>query len=263
MALVAALGLAGCDPAPFGNPFGGASGGGSAGSDDAGYTILLYVLNDPATHVRDADRYQKALSGTVGWKGVFAVHKAGHSELFWGRYRSPTKAGKDLQTAKAYRTKDGLPLFAKAMIVPLPGKDIGPSQWDLKNVQADYSLLVATFRDDPERNYVGRQRFAIEYCRRLRKHGYESYFYHGKVISHVTIGAFGKGSVRLVKTPTGQKPQVLDLRVKAIQKDFPMLAVNGTGVNDILRDPRTGKMIRIPRKTYLIRVPKGKAADAR
>jgi hypothetical protein len=48
-----------------------------------------------------------------------------------------------------------------------------------------------------------------------------------------------------------------------LQQDFPLLAVNGGGVNDIPLDGQgrplldaQGQPIRIPGKTYLIRVPR-------
>jgi len=222
------------------------------------YSILLAVLSDPVNHVRDADYYKKVLTEKLGWKDVFVVHKAGNSTVFWGHYRTWKEAEPNLKIAKAYRAANGYAVFAKAFIVPLPGKDIGPAEWNLKNVKSPYSLLVAVFRDDPERKYFGRKRFAVQYCRRLRKAGYEAYFYHSPAASHVTIGAFGPESISIKKGPEGETLEIKDPRIKALQQDFPYLAVNGAGMNEIVYDRKTGKEIRIPVKTYLIRVPRGK-----
>jgi len=227
------------------------------------YSILLYVLTDPATHVQAAEAYKKALSEKVGWKGLFVVHKAGRSELYWGRYNSPEQAQKNLRTAKAYRTLNGTPLFAQALVVPLPGKDIGPREWNLRNATGEYTLLVAVFKDVRERNYVGRRRFAVKYCRQLRERNYDAYYWHGPAVSHVTIGSFSANAVRVQDLGRGRRRiDILDPRIKALQKDFPRMAFNGVGVNDIVRSP-DGRRIRIPRKTVLVRIPRGEPADER
>ena len=222
------------------------------------YSILLSVHKDPAGHVQNANYYKKVLTEKVRWRGVFVIHKGGHSEVFWGRYRTPKAAEANLKTAKKYRTANGIALFAKAIVVPLPGKDTGPAKWNLNNVgeSAYYSLLVAVFRNDPQRNYVGRRRFAVDYCRQLRKGGYEAYFHHGPAVSHVTIGAFGSKAVTISKGPRGETMKINDPAIKPLQKDFEFLALNGRSVDEVVRDRRTGKQIRLARKkTYLIRVP--------
>jgi hypothetical protein len=264
IALAAALAAAGCETDLF--PGATSTTPGTGDRSDApdsqadAYTILLYVLNDPVRHVQDAD----TIIETLGWQGLFAVHKGGHSELFWGRYDSPEKADKNLKAAKAYRTPGGVPLFAKAMVVPLPGSDIGPKQWRLDGLDAQYSLLVAVFKDVPDRKYLGRRRRAVEYCQRLRDHGYESYFQHGKVVSHVTIGAFGREAVRERKTRRGQTLEILDPRIKKLREDFPELQVNGNIVTDIFRDRHTGKITRrVTRQSHLIRIPRSQGNDAR
>lgn len=270
--LAAALAAAGCELDTFSQGAGprqwptatGAGAGRSAPpAEEDAYTILLCVLNDPVRHVRDAEAYRKAMTEKVGWKGLFVVHKGGHSELFWGRYGSPADAEKDLRTAKSYRTQTGMPIFAKAIVVPLPGRDIGPEAWRLDKAKGEYSLLVAVFKDVPEKKYVGRRRFAVDYCRRLREHGYPGYFHHGKVVSHVTLGAFARNAVRERKTRQGQQLEILDAGIKKLRADFPELQVNGNTVTDITRDSRTGKVIRsAERQSYLIRIPRGEAGDA-
>ncbi len=230
-------------------------------------SILLFVLRDPGNHNQDAEYYRKVLTEKVGWKGLFVINKAGHSELYWGRYRSwnDKKAEANLKTAKKYRTSNGKALFAGAQIVPVPGKNVGPAEWDLINVpdSAYYSLLVAVFRDDPKKNYVGRRRFAVDYCRELRKSGYEAYFYHGQAVSHVTIGAFGTKSVSVKKSPRGEIVKINDPKIKSLQKDFEFLALNGRSIDEFVLDGKTRKRIRLPRKkTYLICVPgKSKHGD--
>ncbi len=254
--LLAALVSAGCNGSSLFGPRVHTSASRTVQEDH--YSILLSVHKDPASHVQDANYYKKVLTQKIGWRDIFIIHKGGHSEVFWGRYRTPKDAEANLKTAKKYRTANGIALFAKAIIVPLPGKETGPAKWNLNNVaeSAYYSLLIAVFRDDPQRNYVGRRRFAVDYCQRLRKGGYEAYFHHGPAISHVTIGAFGKKAVTVKKSPRGETMKINDPAIKSLQKDFEFLALNGRSVDEVIRDKRTGKRIRVARKkTYLIRVP--------
>ena len=257
--LAATLATTGCEA--------GADAGGTLGqalgraTEEERFTILLCQLRDPQYHVRNARRYKEVLTRQLGWKGVFVVHKAGHSEVFWGRYRTVDDAQKNLRTAKAYRTRNGLPIFAKALVVPLPGRQVGPPQWDLRNAPGMYSLLVAVFRDEPERNYIGRERFAVAYCRKLRQSGYEAYYYHDRALSHVTIGSFGPEDVTIRRRDQREVLEILNPRIKQLRRDFPDLAVNGVGVADITYDPVTGRRTRRVMKTYLIRIPKGKGGE--
>jgi hypothetical protein len=137
------------------------------------------------------------------------------------------------------------------MVGPLPGADIGPAAWNLRNVKAPYTYLVATFSDMPERNYVGRKQFAVNYCKQLRDSGYEGYFFHGSVVSLVTVGAFPASSV----LQTDNQARIVDPRVDALKRDFPHLAVNGpTGEQEILVDA-SGKRTAVLKPTILIKVP--------
>jgi hypothetical protein len=266
--------LTGCSDGDFWNPWAGPSAHPSAAraapaapaapADATVHSILLRSFNDPTDHVQQARYFEKTLAEKLGWKGLFVLTQAGHSELYWGQYRSVEEAQTNLKAAKAHRALDGSAPFPQAMVLPLPGPDIGPPEWNLKNCKASYSLLVAVFQDDPQRKYVGRKRFAVDYCKRLRDSGCEGYFYHGPAASHVTIGAFAADSVAVGQDERGQETlTITDPRIKALQQDFPLLAVNGGGVNDIPLDGQgrplldaQGQPIRIPGKTYLIRVPR-------
>ncbi|MCK4601267.1 MAG: hypothetical protein KAU28_02295, partial [Phycisphaerae bacterium] len=91
----------------------------SSGQGDEGdHTILLYVLSDPATHIEQAKYYKQATEKDADWKGLFIVHKADYSSLYWGRYKTLQAAQVNLEKAKGYRTPVGVPIFAKAIVVP-------------------------------------------------------------------------------------------------------------------------------------------------
>ncbi len=260
--LVAAGALAGCNRSLLSGS--GRDGRTLSGDEDC-QTILLAYLTDPQNHVQHAEHYRRVLTEKLGWKGLFVINKAGQSELYWGRYASVEQARKNLQTAKAHRTKTGIQPFPMAMVVTLPGKDIGPPEWNLRTCSAAYTLLVAVFTNDPARNYIGRRKFAVDYCQQLRKGGYEAYFYHAPVVSHVTIGAFGESAVEFKKGETVERAVIRDPRIFELQKPgvFPHLAINGSGENELGWDSKAKRWVRIPKRTRVMRVPRGESADGR
>ena len=191
------------------------------------YTILLYMLNDPTSHVKDAELYRREAEKDTGWKGLFVTSKADHSELCWGRYPTIEAAQKNLKKAKAYVAPAGMKIFAQAMVVPLPGEDVGPPEWKLENAPGFYSVLVAVFYDVPDANYVGRKDFAVQYCKQLRDQGREAYYHHGPNRSGVTVGSFPESAIETVQQDGKDKSVVVSGRMKGIMDEFGVLAVNG------------------------------------
>ena len=242
---------------------GAAAGGGDASAPEEGsFAILLTVFRDPVTHVKDAKFYKQRLETKAKWKRIFIIHKAGHSELYWGRYPTITAAQKNLAAAKAFRPPSGAVLFAQAIIVPLAGPDIGPPQFNLKNAKGAYSLLVAVFKNVPERKYYGRKKRAVQTCEALRTKGVEAYFHHGAAVSNVTVGTFEPDSVRVIWTETGAQLEILDAEIRTLQQQFARLLLNGNTLSFVRRDPRTNQPITSEsRRTYLIRLPGFEGGD--
>jgi len=235
-----------------------ADGGRAPDDPTARHTILLRIFREPTTHVQDAERFRRVLTERVGWRGLFTVNKAGHSLLFRGRYRTVEEAQGDLRAAKDYRTQNGLAIFTP-MVVPLPGEDIGPPKWNLKGAGGTYTLLLAIFQDDPDHDYFRRRADAVDHCTRLRKAGYEAYYRHDPGASIVTIGAFGLKVYRIEPGPP-RRAVVTDPKVKALQRDFPDLALNGQAVIDVIYDTKTKKKVRVKKRTYLIRIHSTKSS---
>ncbi len=249
-ALSALVALAGCNGIPSLGPTP------KPAPDADTFSILLSVMTDPANHVHHANHYKKVLSEGLHWKDLFVINKAGQSDLYWGRYASIAGAQKNLKRAKAHRTQIGTQPFAMATVVALPGEDIGPSEWNLRNADGTYTLLVAVFRNLPERKYMGRRRRAVDYCRALRDKGYDGYFYHDTYISHVTIGLFGDKAVEYYLDQGVQRTVVRERRVARLQKDFPALLVNGNVEKTrIGRDAVTHDFAGVVKSTPLIVIP--------
>lgn len=236
--------------------------GASGDAKEGNYTVLLSACTSPTGHVQQAKRYKQATERHAGWKNLFIVHKTDHSLLYWGRYKRLDDARPNLKKAKAYRTPTKLRVYAKAIIVPMPGKeDPGPAEWRLDNAPRKwvYTVLRATFYDVPEADYIGRRKFALDYCRQLRKEGIEAYYKHDVAQSIVTIGLFDASAVEFVRKGKRIQRIVRNGRVKAIFRRFPNLAVNGREKLITTIDVKTGKKRKTPAPTYLTEVPRSDA----
>jgi len=231
----------------------------SGGAKDGDFTILLNVCRGPGSHVNQAKYYRKATEQHARWKYLFIVHKENHSLLCWGKYKAVADARANLKKAKAYRTPANVPVYAKAIIVPLPGKEKpGPKEWDLANAPGkfSYTVLVAEFHDVSEANYVGSRRFAVDYCRQLRSKGLQAHYKHDPESSIVTIGLFERSAVTLVKQGKRLQRVPRDPRIKGIFKQFPDLAVNGRQKLITTINPKTRKTQKLPAPTYLMEIPR-------
>jgi len=223
--------------------------------DDGTYTVLLYISDAPS-HIEEVKYIRDATKKHTGWRDLIVIHQSDRSAMYWGSYATVEDAAKNRKVARNYHSEAGLRPFSAAIVVPMPGKEVGPPELKLGNTPGYYSLLVAVFYDMPERRYIGRKKFAVEYCQKLRKNGYESYYYHGPARSGVTIGSFPKSSVETKREGVKMKHIIHDARVTKLMGDFPRLAVNGSAERREVVNPKTGKVEKIVQKTYLIRIPR-------
>lgn len=227
----------------------------TAGRDRGRYTILLYVMRG-ADHAARLERYMARTERDTGWRGLFVVSRAGYSELCWGRYAKSKQAAGNLAKAKRYRTPVGVPIYAKAIILPLPDrKQPGPPQWNLHNANGTYTVVVAEFYNVPGR-YQGRENNAVAYCRQLRQQGQQAYYLHGPSVSLVTIGAFPESSIATVMRNNMATPEIRDPRILEIRRRHPYLAVNGLTQLTSRVNPSTGRVEKVPDPTYVNRIEK-------
>ncbi|MBN1942090.1 MAG: hypothetical protein JW849_02235 [Phycisphaerae bacterium] len=245
--IIAAFASLGCEPGGMGMMPG-------ALEQEDQYTLLLTTLTG-SDHVNLADLYLQRTKQYTQWQGLYVVNKDDSSALYWGRYRTAPEAMRNLQTAKQYVTPaTGENIFRMATIVPLPGKDVGPPEWNLKNAQGEYTVLVAVFQDLPQQNYFGRKGRAVDLCKKLREQGQEAYFLHDVSRSGVTLGSFPAQAVQTQRVPK-RHPQtgdtfyedlrvVVDPKMKAILKANPEFLYCGNTEIRMEMDPQTGKMVR-------------------
>ena len=231
----------------------------SGDAEDGTYTILLAICRGPGSHIEQAKYYKKATEKHAGWKNLLVLHKENHSLLYWGRYRTVADAQPNLKKAKAYLTPAKIKVYSKAIVVPMPGtENPGPSEWDLAKTSDKYryTVLRAAFYDVPEADYVGRRQFAVDYCRLLRRKNVPAYFKHDAAQSIVTIGLFDKDAVSVVKSGQKYRQVVRDQRINSVFKQYPYVAVNGRQKLVSSVDAKTGRAVKTPVTTYLIRIPR-------
>jgi hypothetical protein len=232
----------------------GGCGGPEAGGGDR-FGILLFTFDQPG-HPGQAEYNRQATQKLTGWKDLYVVSAASNSRLFWGHYASPEAAGADLARAKAFRTPQGQALFAGALVAPLPAPPVGPPEWDAVRAPGVYTVLVAVFYDEPDANYVGRQQFAVDYCRQLRQEGEMAFYHHGPVRSMVSVGSFDESVVEKVREGKETQAVIRDDRVKAILAKHPSLAVNGREELQRVYNPKTKKIEMTPATSQLIAIPR-------
>jgi len=221
------------------------------------HTILLYSFAG-ANHVREAKSFKLKAAKYTQWTDLFVIHEADRSALYWGKYPNTKAAQTNLRRAKNYRTPAKVPVFAKALVVMLPGSEVGPRQWNLAYVDGAYTVAIAVFYDVPKDNYFGRKKYAVMYCRQLRQQGKEAYFRHGPARSTVTIGAFPESAIQMVRKGPKTVPVIRDSKINAILAKYPDMAVNGRRRKVYLpKIPDPGKVAR-DRK---IRNKRGKAEE--
>jgi hypothetical protein len=219
-------------------------------SDEVQYTILLQTF-DGGSHIEQSNYYLTQTQKLARWKDLFLVHKEGHSELYRGKYKTQASAIKDLKEAKEYRSPANIVVYPQAIVLPLPGKEVGPPEWNLKNAEGDYTVVVANFYDVPEGGYYGRKQHAVEYCRQLREQGELAFYHHGASQSAVSVGLFSEAEADALKK---SRPSP---KIQNIIDRYKYLAVNGYSEKHWDKNPRTGQLEKMPSKPYVAHIPQG------
>jgi hypothetical protein len=228
-------------------------------NENASYTILLCVTRGE-NHMAEARNIKGVVERSLSWNEVFVVNKAGWSEVYRGRYVSMEEAQGDLKKARTWRDSLGAQPFAQAMVMALPGKEVGPPEWNLLRTTGVFTVVVAEFYDVPESSYVGRKDFAVRCCREFRAEKLEAYYYHGPAKSFVCIGSFPEASYPSVQEGGEIKRVVKDERIKTILKRFPFLAVNGRQEVLIVRGAG-GKTRKLATGCYIMGIPRQEDAS--
>ncbi len=219
------------------------------------YTLLLHVASNPSGHKQQVLEYKTNTERLTNWKGLYVVHNPDHSELYWDKYAMTKDAVGNLKKAKKFRTPSGLAVYAKSIIVPLPGKDIGPAKWNLVNADGRYTVVIAVFFDVPKEDYYNRREIAVQYCRQLREKGEKAFFHHGISVSRVTIGTFDKSAIRTIRKGRRTRSEIRSQHMQAVVDRYPYLAVNGRQEIRTVLNPKTYTVESLPQRTYPVEIP--------
>lgn len=247
---------------------------GRRAGDMEDWTIECNEFTGPS-HVDTADTLTTALKRVSGLKSdqVRVRHDEEKSRIYYGRYRlryveakgdSDTRTSgdvvielspeirADLDFIRKLAMGDQYP-FISARPAPVPQETLGPPEWDLRNVQGEYSLHVGvTYATPTLHDY---QAAAVEWVRDLRRRGYDAYFCHDpdRAQTSICVGVFGEDA--LVDTGDGRSgysPAVRQLREK---EELMYNLENGHIVNRIATD-ETGKRVSMPNLSFLVEIPK-------
>lgn len=261
---------------------------GVAANADARFTILLVTFEGPG-HVRLAKDGRDQIARATGLTELHLVHGETLSTLYFGFYRTVSRAEDpgeaaraqaDLARIQSIRLGDQQP-FSAALFVPLPSPDPdAPREWDLRFAKGVYSLEIGAFKDRPDRKEA-----AVAAVREARSMGLEAYFYHGPTTSSVLVGAFPAEALRTIRPEMrvspdkeilvvpfkpkdipdeiqrddGTRAQVVEFRVEvtdprllSLMRQFPEHAVNGAVPVRRMRDPRTGQTIEKLAESFIV-----------
>lgn len=154
--------------------------------------------------------------------------------------------------------------FSGAILEEIPTENVGPKDWDLANVDGFWTLQIAVFYNTAA--MTRRRQAAVEYCRALRARGYEAYYYHSMSKSVVTLGAYPEWAVTFrEETPvslTGrpaEKRTVVEINdpgLLKLQREFPDNLENGARMLEKTLNPRTNKIEKIARPSFMAKMPK-------
>jgi hypothetical protein len=210
---------------------------------------------------------------------VQLVHNDNESVLYYGRYRRSVELGgksatyhpdalRDLELIRSLSMNvGGTPAwpFIYATLEELPGERPQHPEWNLVNAKGYWTLHVAVFYN--EGPITNPRYLAEEYCRELREQGVEAYYHHGSARSSVYVGLFSQEAVQTFKETNPLSGEVtvtnkiVDERLLKLQERFPVSYQNGKLVNDLVRDPRTGQVTRIPFQSFVVKIPTSTAAE--
>jgi hypothetical protein len=211
---------------------------------------------------------------------VQLVNNEDESVVYYGRYRRSVAVGgktptyrpdalRDLELIRSLSLNvDGQPAwpFIYATLEELPSGRPQHPEWNLANAKGYWTLHVAVFYNEGE--ITSRKYLAEEYCRELREQKVEAYYHHGPVRSSVYVGLFPKQAVQPFKETNPLSGvvtvtnKVVDERLIELQKRFPVSYQNGKRVNELVTDPKTGQVSRLPFQSFIVKVPSAEAAES-
>lgn len=215
----------------------------STGSDPDGWAILLERISGPSHEQRARER-ASVIARALRRSDVRSRAVSSGSAVVMGGYTGPDdeRAQRDLEYVKSL-VSGGVRPYAMAILVPPPVEQGDNTRYSLVEAAKGmepiftHTLQVAVFAGDEAQRRADAER----YTQQLRRQGQEAYYFHGRRVSSVTIGAFTSRDFDL---NTG----VVSARLEKLQEEFPHNLYNG----EIQRDRETGD----PWNSALVLIPR-------
>lgn len=257
------------------------------------HAILCMELTGPS-HVAAATRLRQDMVASSGMTDWHVVHEASKSILYYGRYTGldnprsadARRAGEDRKRIAALRDSGNRQLFRFTMLVSLDEAYPGPPEFDLRNAPATahWTLQIAAYHGSPARKQA-----AVETAVEARKSGVDAWYYHGDVVSVVTIGLWPKEAVtvdtairppdrdgesliltrplppdvpREIRTPDGRTIRIYapriefhDATLRARMDQYPHHHDNG----EVMVRRFKGSNVTLPERSFVIQIPRDSA----
>ncbi|MCC5830318.1 MAG: hypothetical protein JJU36_12805 [Phycisphaeraceae bacterium] len=193
-------------------------------AERSGWTILVAEFTG-----RDARRQAERLAGRIRSQtsvtGLWVHHDGDRARLYRGRYPDPRvdAAVEDLRELRVAELEDGQRFRESRLVMVMPGRRGPTSEYDLRQHAGMYSLQIG-FYDEAAGDF---EKAAEQMVEVLRADGVEAYFYHGPVMSSVTVGLFTDADLVAREHAGGGKIMVYGPAVRQLQEQFPHNLGNG------------------------------------
>jgi hypothetical protein len=207
---------------------------------DAQWTIYCRTESGPG-HADRVKAIKKQLMQDTKLKDWYIIHGESESTLYYGYYKSFNDSSGESKRAQADRKQidsmtdaNGKKPFKHSLFVELSSPDpISPPEWNLRNAEGYWSILIASYKDSPER-----KQYAIDAVRDARARGIEAYYLHEDVASNVYIGAWPMEAVKR------QEASVDDNALADPNQDILIMPRAYGNQKPTVIDPKTGKRIK-------------------
>jgi len=222
---------------------------------NAPWTIVLATFGSE-NHQQLAEQFRANLTQSSGMTGFLITSRPDRSIIHYGHYLAPnsSQTKTDLNRIHAINI-DGQTPFARAFPSVVQPSDQGAyPQFNLvklwqqyPHASVIYSLQIGVYTFDNHNSETLARQTAEKAVTQLRAAGEQAFYYHGRTMSVVTVGAFFQNSVDPV---TGASPEILQL-----QNKYPDNLVDGKQLIETKYLPG-GKTKKTIQPSFLINVPK-------
>ena len=212
-----------------------------------GYAIQVKSFTGN-NHKNEAAATFDTLNRIYNISQLWVIQNADKTIIYRGRFESKTsfQANRALSQIERLMINNRYP-FRNAIIVSLGGNtalDAKLAKYDLRNVEGRYSFQVGVFTD----SLPDYKKHAEQWTQELRKQGYESYFYHTRFKTSVTIGVFTEKEAYNDVYRGSSSERIFSKEILDLKRKFPINIINGhkAYTSDDKETPLESFLVEIP-----------------